>query len=115
MFGTFGIYFDNVFYSLQITHDMAYNNASPGTYLESVELEECYNEKSCELYDFLGSFVSNKSRWSSTMRLTESLHVYQRKSILTLVYFMHFILEPNIGPRIKPVLDWVKSKLKKKP
>lgn len=107
---TFGIYFDNVFYSLQITHDKAYNNASPGTYLESVELEECFGEEGCRAYDFLGSFVNNKSRWSSTFRLTDSMHVYQRSPILTLVYAAHFI----IGPRVTPLLGWIKSRLKTK-
>ena len=106
---TFGIYFDKVFYSLQITHDMAYNNASPGTYLESLELEECYGEEGCRVYDFLGSFVNNKSRWSSTSRLTESLHLYQRSPLMTLVYATHFI----VAPRVKPLLGRVKARLKK--
>lgn len=109
MVATFGIYFDNVFYSLQIVHDMAYNNASPGTYLESMELEECYGEEGCRVYDFLGSFVNNKSRWSSTSRLTESLHVYQRSPMMTLVYATHFI----IAPRVKPLLGQFKGRLKK--
>jgi hypothetical protein len=114
---TFGIYFDKVFYSLQITHDLAYSNASPGTYLELLELEECYGEDDCKLYDFLGSFVSNKSRLSSTKRLTESLHVYQRNPALTLVYAMHFIIEPRIKvllDRVTPVFEKFKASLKKK-
>jgi hypothetical protein len=113
---TFGIYFDDVFYSLQITHDMAYNNASPGTYIESLELEECYGEEGCKLYDFLGSFVSNKSRWSSTKRLTESLHVYQRRPVLSLVYAMHFIIEPRVEKLIEkwinPPVEKIKARLK---
>lgn len=106
---TFGIYYDKVFYSLQITHDKEYNKASPGTYLESVELEECYNEKDCDLYDFLGAFVNNKSRWSSTYKQTESLHIYQRSPVLTTVFATHFLLEPLYYS----FYNWVYSKLQK--
>lgn len=106
---TFGIYFDEVFYSLQITHDKAYKNASPGTYLESLELQECFAEEGCREYDFLGGFLNNKSRWSSTARLTESLHVYQRSPLMTLVYMRHFV----INSFLEPILCKEKAKLKK--
>ena len=105
---TFGIYFDEVFYSLQITHDKAYKNASPGTYLESLELQECFAEEGCREYDFLGGFLNNKSRWSSTARLTESLHVYQRSPLMTLVYMRHFVIDSFL----EPILCKEKAKLK---
>jgi hypothetical protein len=63
--GTFGLAYDGVYYSLQIAHDRELSRCSPGTYLEALEMEECFSRGYRE-YEFLGGFLNNKSRWTST-------------------------------------------------
>ena len=61
--GTFGLEFDGIYYSLQIAHDREFSRSSPGTYLEGLEMEECFGRGYRE-YEFLGGFLNNKSRWT---------------------------------------------------
>ena len=67
--GTFGLEYDGVFYSLQIVHDREFSRCSPGTYLEALEMEECFKRGYRE-YEFLGGFLNNKSRWTQSSRQT---------------------------------------------
>ena len=92
--GTFGLIFNRVFYSIMITHDQSHNRASPGTLLESLELEQCFNEELTE-YDFLGGFLKNKLRWTTTVRDTQNLHFYQRSPQLRLLFLLHFVIKPR--------------------
>lgn len=91
--GTFGLNFDGVYYSLQITHDSAYDRCSPGTYLESLEIEECFRQD-CREYEFLGGFLNNKARWTDTFRETCQLHVYRRTPLLWAFYTIYFLIKP---------------------
>jgi CelD/BcsL family acetyltransferase involved in cellulose biosynthesis len=66
---TFGLVHERRFYSLHIAHDAAYSHYSPGTFLESLEIEECFRADLDE-YDFLGGFLKNKIRWATHTRCT---------------------------------------------
>ena len=101
--GTFGLEFNNTFYSLHIAHDHEYNKYSLGTLLEYMELESCFNG-SCEEYDFLGSFLNNKLRWTSTARTSKELHVYQKKWQLVLLFVVYHRIKPFIKSIIMKVL-----------
>jgi CelD/BcsL family acetyltransferase involved in cellulose biosynthesis len=107
--GTFGLVFDGVYYSLQISHDGELNRCSPGTLLEARELEACFARGYRE-YEFLGGFLTNKSRWTSTFRQTTQLHVYRRTPSLTLLHAWLFRIKPWIKELIRPFMkSWPKE------
>ncbi len=101
--GTFGLEFNNTFYSLHIAHDNEYNKYSLGTLLEFMELESCFTGD-CQEYDFLGSFLNNKLRWTSTVRTSRELHVYQKKWQLILLFVVFHRIKPFIKNIVMKVL-----------
>lgn len=86
---TFGLVHRRRYYSLHIVNDGAFAKHSAGTYLEALELEECFG-LGLDEYDFLGGFLSNKSRWATQMRETVAVHLYQRKPYLFAVFIAYF-------------------------
>jgi CelD/BcsL family acetyltransferase involved in cellulose biosynthesis len=92
---TFGLVHERTFYSLHIAHDASYSRFSPGTLLESLELEECFASDLDE-YDFLGGFLKNKLRWTSQMRDTVEVHLYQRQPRLVATYAFYFVIKPPL-------------------
>jgi CelD/BcsL family acetyltransferase involved in cellulose biosynthesis len=106
--GTFGLAHDGVFYSLQIAHDAEFSRSSPGTYLEALEMEQCFRDGFRE-YEFLGGFLNNKSRWTSTFRFTTQLHVYRRTPFFLALHAVLFGLKPRIKALVRPyVRGWRK-------
>jgi len=101
--GTFGLEFNNTFYSLHIAHDHEYSKYSLGTLLESMELESCF-AGNCQEYDFLGSFLNNKLRWTSTVRTSKELHVYQKKWQLLLMFVVYHRIKPLIKKIVMTIL-----------
>ena len=99
---TFGLVHDRRYYSLHIAHDAAYAAHSPGTLLEAMELEECF-DAGIEEYEFLGGFLKNKVRWTDQMRDTVFVHLYQRRPRLLAGYAYYFIAKP----RLKRILGWL--------
>jgi len=103
---TFGVRHGGTFYSLHIAYDAAYAKCSPGTLLESMELEECFGADLDE-YDFLGGFLKNKVRWTSRMRDTVVVHLYQRRPRLVAAYAYYFIVKPPLKRLLSRVgLRW---------
>lgn len=96
---TFGLLFNKAFFSLQIVHDDAFNKASPGTYLESLEIQECF-EQGLREYDFLGGFLNNKSRWTDTNRETRQVFVYEKTPYHLAIFVWSFHLKPMIKRQI---------------
>ncbi len=96
---TFGLLHRRSYYSLHIAHDEAYAGHSPGTLLESLELEECFGAGLDE-YDFLGGFLKNKLRWATHMRETVAVHLYQRQPWLLLAYVLYFVIK-------RPLKRWL--------
>lgn len=106
--GTFGLSHDGVFYSLQIAHDAELSRSSPGTYLEALEMEQCFREGFRE-YEFLGGFLNNKSRWTSTYRFTTQLHVHRRTPFFLALHAVVFGLKPRLKALIRPYMkSWRK-------
>lgn len=97
---TFGLVCNGVFQSLKIAHDSAYDRYSPGTVLESYELELLF-ATNLKCYEFMGSFLTNKLRWTSSVYRTENIHIYQRQPRLMLFYFTYFILKRRIAKVLK--------------
>jgi CelD/BcsL family acetyltransferase involved in cellulose biosynthesis len=106
--GTFGLAHDGVFYSLQIAHDAELSRCSPGTYLEALEMEQCFRDGLRE-YEFLGGFLNNKSRWTSTFRFTTQLHVHRRTPFFRALHAVVFGLKPRIKALVRPYMkSWRK-------
>jgi hypothetical protein len=92
---TFGLEFQRVYYSLQISHDDAFSQFSPGSLLESIELEECFAADLNE-YDFLGGFLNNKRRWTTTARKTKQVYGYRPLFNFRLIYLVYFQVKPTL-------------------
>ncbi len=101
--GTFGLQFCNNFYSLHIAHDQDYSKYSLGTLLEFMELESCF-KGDCLEYDFLGSFLNNKLRWTSTVRTSKELHVYQKRWQLVVLFLVYHRIKPWIKKIVMAIL-----------
>jgi CelD/BcsL family acetyltransferase involved in cellulose biosynthesis len=101
--GTFGLSHEGVYYSLQIAHDTEFSRSSPGTYLEALEMEQCYGDGFRE-YEFLGGFLNNKSRWTSTYRFTTQLHVYRRTPFFLALHTLVFGLKPRLKALVRPYM-----------
>lgn len=92
---TFGLIHRRKYYSLHIANDAAYAKFSPGTCLESLELEECFSAGLDE-YDPLGGFLANKLRWATRTRETVAVHLYQRQPRLVAMYLLYFLVKPPV-------------------
>jgi CelD/BcsL family acetyltransferase involved in cellulose biosynthesis len=101
--GTFGLEYDRIYYSLQIVHDREFSRCSPGTYLEALEMEECFGRGYRE-YEFLGGFLNNKSRWTRSSRATTQLHVYQPKPRFMALYVLLFRIKPLVKELVRPFM-----------
>ncbi len=86
---TFGLTHRRRFYSLHIANDSEFAKHSAGTYLEALELEECFGA-GLEEYDFLGGFLKNKLRWATEFRDTVAVHLYQRTPFQVAVFVAYF-------------------------
>ena len=82
------------YYSLQITHDDNYSRYSPGTVLESMELEGLMREQFFERYEFLGGALANKRRWTRSEICTERLLLHQRDTRTMAFDSLYFRLKP---------------------
>lgn len=92
----------STYHAAQIVHDADFNAVSPGTLIESLELEGLMTEGRYTTYDFLGAFLNNKMRWTDTAIETSLIFVMQpslRTGVVDGYYF-----------RLKP---WVKSSLRR--
>ena len=97
---TFGILHEGTFQSLKIAHDRAYDRLSPGTVLESYELEALF-ASGIGRYEFMGSFLANKLRWTSTVLDTVNMHIYRRQPRLVLFWFFFFVLKRRVKALLK--------------
>ena len=88
------------YYAAQIVHDDAYSRCSPGTLLESIELEELMTKQQFATYDFLGAFLNNKLRWTQSVRPTALIFIMQRcwRNLVIDAYYFH------AKPRVKQLL-----------
>jgi hypothetical protein len=98
--GTFGIACDGVFQSLKIAHHSGYDRLSPGTVLESYELEDLFGGN-LQRYEFMGSFLANKLRWTSSVCKTTNIHVYRRRPRLMLFFFVFFVFKRHVKTALK--------------
>jgi CelD/BcsL family acetyltransferase involved in cellulose biosynthesis len=97
----------DTYYSAQIVHDTAFASCSPGTLLECMELELLMTERRYRKYDFLGSFLNNKMRWTDTATNTAHVLVLQRR-LRTFVFDGYYTF---VKPYVRPTVVAIYRKL----
>lgn len=102
------------YYSAQIVHDAAYGACSPGTLLEAFELEGLMKEGRFQTYDFLGSFLNNKLRWTSTALPTTHVFVMRNNAKNVLIDNYYFRLKPFVKPKVLKLKDRLLRKVPRK-
>lgn len=90
----------DIYYSAQIVHDAEFGVCSPGTLLESMELESLMNEGRFATYDMLGSFLNNKKRWTDTATRTAHTLVLRRRLRTFALDGFYFLIKPYLRPAL---------------
>jgi len=101
---------ETTYYSAQIVHDGGFAACSPGTQLEALELEGLMKQQRYQRYDFLGSFLNNKLRWTDTALSTSHVFVLQPALRTRLVSWYYFQLKPYIKPRLLGLLNRLRNR-----
>jgi len=100
---------EHTYYSAQIVHDTRFAACSPGTLLEARELEMLMGERRFSRYDFLGSFLNNKLRWTDAALSTTHAYAMQHSLLTWLLDAYYFWLKPRIRPLLLPLLKRVRD------
>ena len=66
-------------------------------------MEDCFRHR-YRKYEFLGGFLNNKSRWTSTSRYTTQLHVYQPTTFFRALYVLLFRIKPLVKALVRPFM-----------
>jgi hypothetical protein len=61
-------------------------------------------------YDFLGSFLNNKLRWTSTTLSTSHVFVLQPAVRTRLISWYYFRLKPYVKPRLLRLVNRLRKK-----
>lgn len=102
-----------VYYSAQIAYDARFAGCSPGTLLESLELEKLMTEQRHAKYDMLGSFLNNKLRWADTATNTAYALVFQRRFRTFVMDGYYFFLKPHLRPVVVALYERLLARKKK--
>jgi CelD/BcsL family acetyltransferase involved in cellulose biosynthesis len=99
----------DTYYSAQIVHDEEFDACSPGTILEAMEIEGLMNEGRFTTYDMMGSFLSNKMRFTETATKSSHVLVLRRRVRTFAMDSFYFFIKPYLRPfllslwrRLKP-------------
>jgi CelD/BcsL family acetyltransferase involved in cellulose biosynthesis len=91
----------DTYYATQIAHDSQFDECSPGTLLESMELEALIGEGRFKTYDFLGAALANKRRWTDTMHATDRVVWLGRTQRALLFDIVYFRIKPFVVSALK--------------
>jgi CelD/BcsL family acetyltransferase involved in cellulose biosynthesis len=86
----------DTYFSTEIVHDSAFARCSPGTLLESLEIEGLMKSGTFRHYDFLGRFLSNKQRWTDDARVTSRLYLFRPTAANWLLDLHYFRAKPVV-------------------
>jgi hypothetical protein len=99
----------DTYYSTQIVHDDEFGACSPGTLLEAMEIEALMNEGRFATYDMMGSFLSNKLRFTESAMKSSHVLVLRRRVRTFAMDAFYFFIKPYLRPvlvdlwrRLKP-------------
>ena len=97
---TFGLAWNRCFYSLHVAHDEAFADYSPGVVLTAMELQDAFERRAFETFDFLSGTISNKASWATATLPSVDLLATRgaiRGRLFHLIYF-------HMKPRSKRIL-----------
>jgi len=100
----------DVYYSAQIVHDAKFAACSPGTLLESLEFEQLMTERRYARYEFLGSFLNNKMRWSDTATHSSIVLMFRRSIRTFLMDAYYHALKPYLRPTFLKIVERLSRK-----
>jgi CelD/BcsL family acetyltransferase involved in cellulose biosynthesis len=86
----------DTYFSTEIVHDAAFARCSPGTLLESMEIEGLMTSGGYRHYDFLGRFLNNKQRWTDDARVTSRLYLFRPCAANWLLDLHYFRAKPTV-------------------
>jgi CelD/BcsL family acetyltransferase involved in cellulose biosynthesis len=102
-------FFDgDTYYTVQIVHDAEFAACSPGTLLEALEIEGLMSEGRFAKYEMMGSFLSNKMRWTETATNSSQVLVLRRRVRTFAMDAFYFFIKPYL----RPLVVSVKQRLK---
>jgi hypothetical protein len=101
----------DTYYSAQIVHDEEFGACSPGTILEAMEIEGLMNEGRFATYDMMGSFLSNKMRFTETATRSSHVLVLRRRVRTFALDAFYFFIKPYLRPLL--VSAWRRLKPKR--
>jgi CelD/BcsL family acetyltransferase involved in cellulose biosynthesis len=90
----------DTYYSVQIVHDAEFAACSPGTLLEALEIEGLMNEGRFAKYEMMGSFLSNKLRWTETATNSSHVLVLRRRVRTFAMDAFYFFIKPYLRPLV---------------
>jgi CelD/BcsL family acetyltransferase involved in cellulose biosynthesis len=99
----------HTYYSAQIVHDREFASCSPGTLLEFMEFEDVFAQGRWLRYDFLGSFLTNKLRWTDTSLPTTHVFVVRPLLRTRVLCWYYFSLKPRVRPPLVRLLERARS------
>jgi len=88
----------DTYYSAQIVHDAEFAACSPGTLLEALEIEGLMNEGRFAKYEMMGSFLTNKMRWTDTATASSHVLVLRRRVRSFAMDAFYFFIKPYLRP-----------------
>jgi CelD/BcsL family acetyltransferase involved in cellulose biosynthesis len=88
----------DTYYAVQIVHDAEFDACSPGTLLEALEIEGLMNEGRFAKYEMMGSFLSNKMRWTETATVSAHVLVLRRRVRTFAMDAFYFFIKPYLRP-----------------
>ena len=90
----------DTYYSVQIVHDAEFAACSPGTLLEAMEIEGLMSEGRFAKYEMMGSFLSNKMRWTDTATVSSHVLVLRRRLRTFAMDAFYFFIKPYLRPLV---------------
>lgn len=91
----------------QIVHDPDFSACSPGTLLESLDLEALMQLQSYRIFDLMGAFLTNKLRWTDNVTRVHRIYV-SRRSVMGFAFDTYAF-------GLKPLLKKIQSYRAKHP
>ena len=85
------------YYSTQIAHDAKFDACSPGTLLESMEMQALHEQRDFDVFDFLGAAISNKRRWTDTLIETQRILWLGRSLRARSFDTLYFLIKPRLA------------------
>jgi CelD/BcsL family acetyltransferase involved in cellulose biosynthesis len=90
----------DTYYAVQIVHDAEFAACSPGTLLEALEIEGLMNEGHFAKYEMMGSFLSNKMRWTEMATASSHVLVLRRRVRTFAMDAFYFFIKPYLRPLV---------------